>query len=204
MGMMSLASAALPSYPSLGTDNNGAAYTFTAAGSGPVTAYFGGASAGFGSKLGLSINGGPVSLWGLQNNSTAPGTSFVLGTVNAGDVMRFVLSVDMNSSFGPSDPTNPTQFLYSDAALNPSGFQHIYSTSYAGGDYGIPAGHYIGFEDIVPLTSADKDYDDHQFVFTGPVGSSVPVRSSVPEGGSAFFLLGLVLSGLGLVRRSLS
>ena len=195
--LMSAASAALPSYPSWGAENS-EAYTFTATGTGPVTGYFAGATAGYGSMVGLSINGGPVTLWGLQNNSTALGTPFMMGLVTTGDVMRFVLSVSMNSSFGPADPASPDYFLSSDPALNPSGSQHIYSTAYAGGDYGIPAGTFIGFEDIIPLASSDKDYDDHQFVFTGPG------LNQVPEGGSAIVLLGLALSGLGMVRRSLS
>ncbi|MFN0130228.1 MAG: VPDSG-CTERM sorting domain-containing protein [Verrucomicrobiales bacterium] len=177
---------------------NAATYTFTASGNGPVTAYFAGSTAGYGSVVGLSINGGPVTLWGLQNNSTALGTSFVMGNVSLGDNLEFIFSVDTGNSFGPADPDNPSYFLSSDENDNPvAGSQHIYSTAYAGGDFGIPAGTYVGVEDISPLTDPDNDldYDDHQFVFTGPG------LSQVPEGGSAVALLGLALAGIGALRR---
>jgi hypothetical protein len=190
------AEAALPLYGTPGVENI-EVYSFTASGNGPVTAYFAGSSAGYGSKVGLSINGGPVSLWGLQNNTTPLGTAVVLGNVSLGDTMTFVLSVATGDSGGPSDPTMPSYFLYSDKALNPEGSQHIHAAAYAGGDYGIPAGTYVGFEDISPIGGGDRDYNDNQFVFTGPG------LNRVPEGGSAVAMLGLAMAGLGVARRYL-
>ncbi len=178
-------------YGSPGTIN-GATYTFTATGNGSVIAYFVDQSAGYGSVVGLSINGAAPTTWGLQNHASVYGSSFNMGTVATGDILRFVLDVSTSNGAGPP----PSSYkLNSDASLN-GGAQHIYSYAY-GGDAGgtpIPAGTYVGFEDISPLTSGDLDYDDHQFVFTGP-------GLSVPDGGMTIMLLGLALSGLGYARR---
>jgi hypothetical protein len=176
-------------------------YTFTATGTGDITAYFVGESAGFGSDVGLSINGAAPSSFGLQNHtgaggttSTPYGTSFIMGSANAGDTLRFVLRVSTTNYNGPP----PLDYLLnSDPALNtPLGANHIYSAPYAG-DALIPAGTYVGFEDIL-LTEAgnDLDYNDHQFVFVG-------VKATTPEGGLTFTLLGMAMAGIGFLRRKL-
>lgn len=190
---------------------NPVTYTFTATGTGPINAYFVGESAGYGSKIALSINGSTplFSDFGLQNHtgaggtaSTPYGTMFFMGNVTIGDTLRFVMAVDSTGSGvynGPATAGAVDYYLNSDASLNPSGANHIFSSAYAG-DAFIPAGTYVGFEDISPLTASnnDRDYNDHQFVFTGVRG--VP---SVPEGGLTITMLGMAVAGLGLLRRKL-
>ena len=191
----SLFAAPIP-YPNPGTYNN-ASYSFTATGNGPITAYFYGASAGYGNLLGLNINGVPTGIFGLQDNSTAYGSSLVLGNANAGDVLTFVLLVDHNNGLGPSGPPyNPDDTLYSTPGLNPDGLQHIYTTGFTT-DGIIPSGTYIGFEDIDPAIApgSDLDYNDEQFVFTDVT------RTTVPDGGMTVSMLGMAFAGLGLLRR---
>jgi len=203
-------SAALTSYPTPGL-TNAATYTFTATATGPVTAYFVGQSAGYGSVIGLSINGATpaFSSFGLQNHLSAPGDSFVLGNVTIGDTLRFILAVDTAGGTGPATAGAVDYYLNSDVSLNPvAGEQHVYSAPYAGGDpFGpsiqnpsggtFPAGTYIGFEDISPLSGGDKDYDDHQFLFTN-VGVT-----STPEGGATLAMMGMGLLGVAVLRRRL-
>lgn len=112
VGLISLSATvlALPTpYGNPGTINP-VTYSFTATGSGPITAYFVGESAGYGSKIGLSVNGGAIAFgsYGLQNHtgpggtSTPYGTTFIMGNVTAGDVLRFVLAVDVEGYYGPA------------------------------------------------------------------------------------------------------
>jgi hypothetical protein len=180
---------------------NPVTYTFTATGNGPITAYFVGQTAGYGSDIGLSINGAAPLIYGLQNHAVSSiyGASFVMGNVNAGDTLTFILRVSTGNANGPTGPGDLSYTLSSDSSQNPNGEHHIYSYAY-GGDLTIPAGTYIGFEDISPLNAPgnDRDYDDHQFVFTGVRG--VP---SVPEGGLTITMLGMAVTGLGLLRRKL-
>lgn len=202
VGLVCLAAPAiaLPTpYGSPGTVNP-VMYSFVATGTGPVTAYFVGQTAGFGSKVGMSVNGGPVAFsdFGLQNHLSAYGDAFVLGNATAGDILRFILAVDMAGGIGPIVEGDVDYYLNSDPTLNPGGDNHVFSSAYAG-DLDIPAGTYVGFEDISPLSAPgnDLDYDDHQFVFVGVRG--VPV----PDGGGTVLLLGMALGGLGLLRRKL-
>jgi len=183
---------------------NPVTYTFTATGTGPITAYFVGATASYGSKIGLSVNGGAVdfSSFGLQNHTgsggtanTPYGTTFDMGSVTAGDTLRFILAVDVGGFNGPATEADVDYFLNSDPTKNASGENHIYSYLYGGDADGIPAGTYIGFEDISPLAGGDVDYDDHQFVFTGVTGTPV-----VPLPAAAWLLLS-GLGGLGFLGR---
>ena len=199
LGLISLtgsARAAITVYPTPGIENP-VTYTFTATGTGPITAYFVGGTASFGSVVGLSINGAAPLSFGLQNHNSAQGQSFAMGNVTAGDTLRFVLDVSQTDGNGPPPST---YLLNSDPSLNPAGENHVYSYAYAGGDFGIPAGTYVGFEDISPLADGDTDYDDHQFVF---VGVRATPRDTVPEGGLTFTLLGMALAGIGFLRRKL-
>jgi len=189
---------ALPSpYPTPGA-YNATTYSFTATGNGNVTATFVGETAGYGSKVGMSVNGGAVSNFVLQNHSSSPGASAVLGSVMAGDIITFVLIVSTTDRLGPNPPTSPIDYTWSsDPTKNADGINHIYSAPYAG-DALIPAGTYVGFEDLPKDGDAnygqDFDYDDHQFVFTGPF------QATAPDGGSTALLIGLGSLGLAALR----
>lgn len=168
------------------------ATSFTATGTGPITAYFYGQSAGFGSDIGLWVNGVFQGVYGLQNHSVAAGTSLVLGNANAGDTLVFELRVSTSNGLGP----NPWDYsLFSTPSLNSDGQEHTVASAFAGGPFGIPAGTMVGFEDILPLANSDHDYDDHLFVFTGVT------NHGVPEGGMTLGLMSLAIGGLGLLRR---
>jgi Domain of unknown function (DUF4114)/PEP-CTERM motif len=157
-------------YPDVG--NQAATYTFQATNTGSITAYFYGSSAAYTSVIGMSVNNAPVSVWGLNNHSSAYGNSFVLGNVNAGDIITFQLFVyDLSYAWS------------SNLAQNYDGLNHVYGTLF-GGDSTIPAGTYVGFEDL-PY-GGDNDYNDHQFVFTN-------VARAVPEPES------LALLGVGMI-----
>jgi hypothetical protein len=181
-------------YPTPGVENT-TAYTFTATGSGDVTAYFAGQTAGYASVVGMAINGTPVGTYVLQNHTAAYGDSAVLGSVASGDIITFLLQVSTDNPL--NTPVNYT--WSSNPAANSDGMNHIYSSAYAG-DALIPAGTYVGFEDLPRDGDVnygqDFDYDDHQFVFTGPFQS----RQSVPDGGSTALLLGLSSLALAALR----
>ncbi len=178
------ANAAIPTYGSPGVVN-GASYSFTATATGDVIAYFAGSDAGYDSLLGLTVNGVDLGARVFPNHSTALGATYNFGTVTAGDALVFLLEIVA--------PPSGIGTYYSKESLNPGGLQHVYSTGYAGGDFGIPAGVYIGFEDILDL--GDIDYNDHQFVFTN-------VGGLVPEPGTwAMMIAGFGLVGAAMRRR---
>lgn len=173
---------------------NPTTYSFTATGSGDVTAYFAGSSAGYGSVIGMSVNNSIPSVFGLQNHSSAYGASLNMGHVNTGDTVTFVLLASY-SYYGPG----PINYVWSSKANdNMDHLNHIYSYAYAG-DNLIPAGTYIGFEDLPGL--GDKDYNDHQFVFSGPFRETNPNTPNVPEAGSTLAFLGASTLGALAVRR---
>lgn len=183
----------------LGT-SSASALTFTATGTGPITAYFYGQSAGYGSDLGLMVQNVSQGTYGLQNHLTAPGTSFFMGNANLGDILVFELRVATSGGDGPS-PSNPyTYSVFSDPTMNSDGQEHTQASAFTAGTYGIPNGTLVGFEDIVPFSSSDRDFNDHMFVFTGV--TTAP-SNRVPDGGMTVAMLGMALGGLGLLRRKL-
>src|SRR5262245_7787485 len=62
-------------------------YNFTAATTGNITAYFYATDASFDSVIGVSINGGPVSVFGLPNHASSYGNALVLGAATAGQAI---------------------------------------------------------------------------------------------------------------------
>jgi hypothetical protein len=176
LAFSSVANAAFPVYPTPGTQST-TANNFVSAGTGVVTAYFAGFDAAFDSRIGLSINGAAPLSFGLLNKTSALGESLVLGNVVAGDTLEFILQI------GGSAPLYSTT-----ASANTDGVDHAWSTAYAGGDFGIPAGIFVGFEDLPG--GGDFDYNDHRFVFTFP--------GAVPEPGTWVMLV----VGFGLVGAS--
>lgn len=164
-------------YPNSGTQNP-TLYSFTAAQTGDITAYFLGTGASYTEQLGLIVNGVDTGILGLGNHSTAIGASQDFGSVNAGDTLVFYIHVnDISTDW------------YSVKSMNSDGANHVYSTAYTGGVTGVPVGTYVAFEDL-PATNSDFNYFDETFVFT-----NVATTPAVPEPAN----MALLMAGLGLV-----
>jgi hypothetical protein len=181
--MASAVSAAIPVYGAPGTEAAQVA-TYTAPFAGDVTGWFLFRDAGFNSEVGVGINGGAPVYYGLTN-SLAQGTQVGLGSVAAGDVIRFYLNV-----------TTTGNVFSTDVSENSDGFNHAWHTPYAGGDFGVPASLVIGWEDI--LGGGDKDYNDNVFAFRFPGAPN----GGVPEPATwALLIAGFGMVGLALRRR---
>ncbi len=161
-------------------------YTFTATTTGYIGAYFQSSSASYTNTLSLLVNGvvTPQSSLGVLNNQTSNVGDYVnLGYVNAGDILTFQMKV-----LDTGDIWN------SNSASNADGVNHIYSTSFSGDTVlGIPAGTYVGFEDI--QGGGDFDYNDQAFIFTNISTLAEKHISPVPEPET----YAMLLIGLGLV-----
>jgi hypothetical protein len=174
--------------------------SFTATGNGIVTAYFYSSNAGNDDKIILwDKTTGARTAPSLDNHSSSVGSSVSL-SVKGGDSLVFVLddvttgqyfsSVDY---FGVASPSN----------YNDDGYNHAYSTPYSGGVSGIPAGIYIGMEDLgvtsfKPLTGSDLDYNDDNFVVT----DVTVTPASTPEPSTVIlFGTGLVAAASALHRK---
>jgi len=181
-------------YPNSGTENL-ITYTFNATANGDIIAYFAGTGASYTESLGMMINGvQSANGFGLVNQTSHVGDSFDLGFAHAGDTLTFDIDV-----------TSPNLGLvYSDSSLNAAydgsspGLNHVYSTDATAWQIApsIPAGTYVGFEDLPGSNPPDWNYFDETYVFT-----DVTTTSSVPDSGSSMMLLGMAMTGLGLLRR---
>lgn len=178
------ASAAIPVYPD-GGNQNPFTYSITASANANVIAYFAGSGGSFTNLLGLLVNGVDRGILGLNNQTSAAGDALDFGLVNAGDVLTFYINVN-DGEF----------FWYSDQALNADGVNHVWSTDYEGGDFGIPAGTYMNFEDLPD--GGDFNYQDLGFVFTNVsvIGTAVPEPASW-----AMMIAGFGLVGAAMRRR---
>jgi hypothetical protein len=156
-------------------------YTFTAAATGDVMAYFVGSTAAYTNEITLLVNGIATGIQGLNNKTTRNDTALNFGAVQAGDSLVFKLvNIVPGTGVGP---------WYSQTSLNSDGINHIYSSAWAGNN-ALPAGTYVAFEDLPK--GGDFNYNDISFVFTN-VATNVPAKGTVPEPGS------LALLGLGVV-----
>ena len=140
-----------------------------AASSGSINGYFYGASAGDTDQIQMcDLTASFCSPFEFNNQTSAIGSSADFGSVTAGDVLVFNL---MNDTAG--------YVLSSDPGMSVDGTNHAYVTSYSGtgGPAGIPAGTFVGMEDLA-LPGSDLDYNDDQFVFTNVATSMVPEPSA--------------------------
>jgi autotransporter-associated beta strand protein len=130
-------------------------YTFTAASSGDITAYYAGTvGASDDEYVGLEVNGTLTTAgFGLSNQTSQIGQSFDLGHANAGDTLTIVMYNATIFNQGGAYP-----YLYSKPSLNfafdnrtgtwLSGDNHIYATNvFANQIAGVPGGIYVGFDD---------------------------------------------------------
>ena len=187
-------------YPLPGTPNP-ITYTFTAATTGEVTAYFfGNTGAAFTDSIGM-IDGATTNPFGLNNQTSIVGESFVLGNATAGDVLTFYLNVVTGGiNFLPN------YTLYSNPALNPTvpllppasgsviytGLNEVYATAFPGDPASsLPAGVYLGFED-----GTGSNYVAEQVVLTNVNFTATPLPAALP-----LFAGGLGLMGLLVKRR---
>jgi PEP-CTERM motif len=152
---------------------------------GDVMGYFYSASAGDTDYVQLyDVTTGIASGWFFNNQTTAVGTAQNFGHVNAGDVLVVELeNTNLNNLVLASDPS-----------YSADGVNHGYITTFSGGG-GIPAGFFVGMEDL-PNGGSDFDYNDDAFVFT-----NVSDPPAVPEPSSLALLGTGVLSAAGLIRR---
>jgi hypothetical protein len=167
--------AAFVPYPTPGIENP-VTYSFTAASTGHVIAYFAGSTASFDNVLGMSVNGGAVGPFGLDNHTSAYGATYDLGAVTAGDTLVFVMH---NVTPGLGN-------LFSDPSLNGpydggGTHNHIYSTAFVT-DGIIPNGTFVAFEDLPNTSPPDWNYNDEDFVFTNVAATqsgAVPLPAAV-------------------------
>nr|WP_051383553.1 PEPxxWA-CTERM sorting domain-containing protein [Bradyrhizobium sp. WSM3983] len=141
-------------YPNPGTENP-TTYTFTSTSNGSLVAYFYGSGASFSESLGLLVNGQDRGA-ALDNHSSTYGQAHDFGNVSVGDTLVFYIDVKTTG-----------YTYYSDIKMNSDGVNHVYSTAFKR-DGNIPAGTYVGFEDLSLHQTgwSDNNYTDEQFVFT--------------------------------------
>jgi PEP-CTERM motif len=185
-------------YPDVGTPNP-VTYTFTAASTGVITAYFAGSGASYGEVVGMSINGAAPTVWGLDDHSSSVGDTLVMGDVVAGDTLVFEDAVYTSGTTGPNPPVGADFVWSSIPSMNIDGGNHVYSTTATAGQAyaGSPAGVYVAFEDE-KFHGSDYNYHDDTFVFT-----NTSVTPTIPEASTwAMMLAGFGGLGFAAFRRS--
>lgn len=157
--------------------------------------FLGRLTAGYRSELSFRVNGGAWSGTIFDNGVSVPGAFFDLGMHNAGDVFDFRIIIARPAGVRGN-------IIHSDPSLNsPDGLQQVFSTDYAGGDFGVPTGIYtfVGFEDVLgfddQLRPNDFDYNDLQFAFTN-LGGIIPEPATW-----AMMIAGFGLVGFAMRRR---
>jgi hypothetical protein len=167
----------------VGLHQTASAVTFVAPEQGSFTAYYLGGNAGFKIELGLSVNGGPVSSFGLFNHDSDFGSKFDLGSVHAGDSLDFVLRVDGGDG--------NIYFLHSVDALNPVPNAQAVTSPFEG-SIAIPPGIRFAFDDTI----GQQNYTDYIFSVTETPSQAVPEPATW-----AMMVGGFALAG-GALRRA--
>jgi hypothetical protein len=160
--------------------------SLTAIASGNIMGYFYSASAADTDYVKiLDVTTCTSSGWLFDNQTPGADTPQVFLSVNAGDTLVIELeNTNLNNEILASDPT-----------YSADGVNHAYITSFSGGG-GIPAGTFVGMEDL-PNGSSDFDYNDDTFVFTNVDPPAVPEPSSLALLGTG------ILSAAGMIRRKM-
>jgi hypothetical protein len=190
LGLMATAASAVAPFPQYATrgKENPIEYSFTAASTGTITAWYTGTTASYSENLGLMVNGVKTGVTGLNNKTSKVGDALILGNAKRGDTLTFYIDV-----------LTTKLSYYSDKSLNADGVNHVFSADYAGSDI-VPAGTYIGFEDL--WKGGDFNYYDLSFVFQNVASKEISAVGGVPEPSSwAMLIAGFGLTGATMRRR---